>query len=57
MAIQKIKIDFVLGANEYIGLTIDDKATIKDAGAGSQYLELDGAKRLFIYDGSTWIEL
>lgn len=55
MAIKKIGKVTNNSINEYIGLTADSKPT--DCGAGSTFLELDGEKRCFIFDGTAWYEL
>ena len=38
---------------DYIGLSTDTKPTIYKA--GSTFLELDGSKNAYMFDGTTWI--
>lgn len=62
MAVRQVPAKTTLEPEEFIGLTADTKPTVGPDGlllsARATFLELDGAKRIFIFDGiSAWYEL
>lgn len=60
MAVKQINPSNVQRKNQYVGPTTDTAAFIAgpvDCTEGSTYMEEDGSKRVYMYNGTTWFQL